>query len=45
MLAKWVRFAGLAVLGALGVWWGRQIAHSKKPPPEGRWHELEESEL
>ena len=45
MVAKIARFLGLAVAGAIGIWWGRQIAHSKKPPPQGRWREISESDL
>lgn len=32
----------LALLAGAGiaVWWGRLMAHSKKPPPEGRWREV-----
>ncbi|MDQ4057921.1 MAG: hypothetical protein M3124_02230 [Actinomycetota bacterium] len=45
MLAKLIRFVSLALLGGIGLWWGRQVAHSKKPPPQGRWREIPESEL
>jgi len=30
----------LAALAAVGVWWGRLIAHSKDPALEGRWREI-----
>lgn len=45
MVAKLIRFVSLALLGGIGVWWGRQVAHSKTPPPQGRWREIPESEL
>jgi hypothetical protein len=45
MLARVLRVGGLLVLGALGVWWGRLVAHSKIPPPEGRWREITPEEL
>ena len=34
----------LLVIG-LGVWIGRLMAHSKVPPPEGRWREIAPEEL
>ena len=32
----------LALIAAAGlaVWWGRLMAHSKTPPPEGLWREV-----
>jgi hypothetical protein len=45
MLAKVIRLMGAALLGAIAVWWGRQVAHSKTPPPQGRWREISETEL
>ena len=38
--AKVLRILVLAALTAAGVWWGRLIAHSKDPAPEGHWREL-----
>jgi hypothetical protein len=40
-----IRFAGLLFATGLGVWLGRLIAHSKVPPPEGRWREIPPEEL
>jgi len=31
---------GLAVAAVAG-WWLRMLAHSKKPPAEGHWRELD----
>jgi hypothetical protein len=45
MLAKGSRVLAFVVLGAVGVWWGRLVAHSKVPPPEGRWREVSEDSL
>ncbi len=45
MLAKTVRLLSAVLFGAIGVWWGRQVAHSKTPPPQGRWREISEAEL
>lgn len=45
MLATLLRLLIAALLGVIGVWWGRQVAHSKTPPPQGRWREIPESEL
>lgn len=45
MLAKLLRFLSLLLLGAVGVLWGRMVAHSKVPPPEGHWRELDEQAL
>jgi hypothetical protein len=38
--AKVLRILVLAALAAAGVWWGRLIAHSKDPAPEGHWREI-----
>ena len=35
------RLAGLAALLILAALWGRVLAHSKLPPPEGRWREID----
>ena len=35
----WVLFIGI------GIWIGRLMAHSKVPPPEGRWREIAPEEL
>jgi hypothetical protein len=45
MLAKLIRFMGLLLLGALGLLWARMVAHSKAPPPEGHWRELDDQAL
>jgi len=45
MVAKLIRLIGAALIGAIGVWWGRQVAHSKSPPPQGLWREISEAEL
>lgn len=45
MLAKLIRLMSAALIGAVGVWWGRQVAHSKTPPPQGQWREISEAEL
>ncbi|CAN5686260.1 hypothetical protein BH20ACT23_BH20ACT23_12830 [soil metagenome] len=45
MLAKLIRLLSAALIGAIGVWWGRQVAHSKTPPPQGQWREISEAEL
>ena len=45
MLAKLVRLLSVALIGAVGVWWGRHFAHSKTPPPQGVWREIPEAEL
>jgi uncharacterized membrane protein YsdA (DUF1294 family) len=45
MLAKLLRLLAAALLGVVGLWFGRQVAHSKTPPPQGRWREIPESEL
>jgi hypothetical protein len=37
-------FFWVLVIG-LGVWVGRLMAHSKVPPPEGRWREIAPEEL
>jgi hypothetical protein len=41
MIGRLGRMAAIVVGAALGAWWVRLIAHSKVPPPEGRWRELE----
>jgi hypothetical protein len=40
-----IQIAGLAIGGALVVWAARVVAHSKVPPPEGHWRELDLEEL
>jgi hypothetical protein len=45
MVAKLIRLIIAAAIGAVGVWWGRQVAHSKTPPPQGTWREISEAEL
>jgi len=40
-----MRAAGLVIGAGVGVWLGRLIAHSKVPPPEGRWREIPPEEL
>ncbi|HEX2049001.1 MAG TPA: hypothetical protein VHJ34_00030 [Actinomycetota bacterium] len=45
MLARLLRLAGLAAAALAGVWWGRVVAHSKVPPPEGRWREVDPRDL
>ena len=42
---KFVRFVSLLGLAAIGAWIGRLVAHSKVPPPEGRWREVSLGEL
>ncbi len=44
MLARVVRLAGAALTGAAAVWFARLLAHSKVPPPEGRWRELRDED-
>ena len=45
-MLKWaVRVVAVVVLGALAGWWARLMAHSKVPPPEGRWREISEDDL
>lgn len=34
------RLSALGVVAGVIVWWLRLLAHSKHPPPEGRWQEL-----
>jgi hypothetical protein len=41
MASKLVRILILGALGAVAIWWARAVAHSKVPPPEGRWRELD----
>lgn len=45
MATRMLRLCGLVLLAALGLWLGRLVAHSKLPPPEGRWRELDDSVL
>jgi hypothetical protein len=45
MLKRAVRVVGVLVAGGLVGWWARLAAHSKVPPPEGRWHEITEDDL
>ena len=45
MLAKLARFLAVGVIGVIALWWGRMMAHSKTPPPEGRWREIDQSAL
>jgi hypothetical protein len=40
MIGRVGRLAVIVLGVALGAWWGRLLAHSKVPPPEGRWSEL-----
>ena len=44
-MAHRIRWLGVAAGAVLGLWWGRLIAHSKTPPPEGRWREVKPEEL
>lgn len=41
MLKIVIKSAGALALAAATGWWLRMIAHSKKPPAEGRWRELD----
>lgn len=45
MMAKLGRLLGFMGLGLAVAWWTRLKAHSKTPPPEGRWREVSEEEL
>ena len=45
MLVKLIRLLSAALIGVVGVWWGRHVAHSKTPPPQGVWREIPEAEL
>lgn len=45
MAAKALRLVALAALAGAGAWVGRLLAHSKTPPPEGRWSELSDDIL
>ena len=40
-----LRVGGLVIGAGIGVWLGRLIAHSKVPPPEGKWREIPPAEL
>ena len=39
MVRRSGRVVAALVGGALLGWWARLVAHSKTPPPEGRWRE------
>jgi hypothetical protein len=39
------RLLAVVAGSALAVWWGRAVAHGKKPPPEGRWREISDESL
>lgn len=41
MIGKLGRIVAILIGAALVAWWGRLITHSKVPPPEGRWRELD----
>jgi ABC-type xylose transport system permease subunit len=45
MARRLLRAAGLVIGAGVGVWLGRLIAHSKVPPPEGKWREIPPDEL
>lgn len=45
MATRLLRSCGLLLLVAFGLWLGRLVAHSKLPPPEGRWRELGDDAL
>lgn len=45
MARRYLRAAGLAIGAGVGIWLGRLIAHSKVPPPEGKWREIPPEEL
>jgi hypothetical protein len=45
MFSRFLRLLGWLLLGALVAWWSRLRAHSKVPPPEGRWREISENGL
>jgi hypothetical protein len=45
MFARGLRVVGFLLLIALALWWGRLLAHSKVPPPAGRWREITDDEL
>lgn len=40
LAVRLARVAGLGALAGMGLWLGRRLAHSKVPPPQGRWHEV-----
>ena len=40
-----IKLAVLLFLTAVGAWIGRLLAHSKVPQPEGRWREIDVSDL
>jgi hypothetical protein len=45
MLKRVTRAVGVVLVGGLVAWWARLFAHSKVPPPEGRWREISEDDL
>lgn len=45
MFSRVLRLLGWLILGALITWWSRLRAHSKLPPPEGRWREISDNGL
>jgi hypothetical protein len=45
MFRRIARMAAIVLLGGLAAWWARLFAHSKVPPPEGRWREISEDDL
>jgi hypothetical protein len=45
MLKRTFRVVAVLLLGGLAGWWARLAAHSKVPPPEGRWREITEDDL
>ncbi|HZA39604.1 MAG TPA: hypothetical protein VFA00_03165 [Actinomycetota bacterium] len=45
MARRFLRAVGLAIGAGVGIWLGRLIAHSKVPPPEGKWREIPPEEL
>jgi hypothetical protein len=45
VITKATRLTGYLLVAGMAVWLGRLFAHSKTPPPEGRWREVTEAEL